>query len=208
MVDIVQSVERQIVDLVVAGSSPVIHPIKKRTLLCDFFLFPIAKSNKTCYNANIIGGYMREKSYVMVKPEFANDPRIIKEIQKRLYLGSGAGLSLIKAGYIQYTVEDARKHYAEHVGKDFYPALEKYITSDIAFGMIFEGENAIARIREIAGATKNPAVGTIRYDIPTMLGLEIRVRENVVHSSDSVESAEREIAIFEEMLEKNNSCEL
>ena len=151
---------------------------------------------------------MREISYVMVKPEFASDPKIIKEIQKRLYSGKGAGLSLVKAGYVQYTVEDARKHYAEHVGKEFYPALEKYITSDIAFGMIFEGEDAIARIREIVGATKNPAEGTIRYDIPTKLGLEIRVRENVVHASDSVEAAEREIAIFEEMLSKSNSCGL
>ena len=151
---------------------------------------------------------MEEISYVMVKPEFANNHQVIKEIQKRLYTGKGAGLSLIKAGYIQYSVEDARKHYAEHVGKDFYPALEKYITSDIAFGMILKGEDAIARIREIVGATKNPAVGTIRYDIPTKLGLEIRVRENVVHASDSVEAAEREIAIFEDILSKRNSCGL
>lgn len=151
---------------------------------------------------------MIEKSYVMVKPEFANDHKIIKEIQKRLYLGKGAGLSLIKSGYIQYGVEDAQKHYAEHVGKDFYPDLEKYITSDIAFGMILEGEDAIARIRAIVGATKNPEVGTIRHDIPKMMGLELRVRENVVHASDSIEAAEREIAIFEDILSKRSTCSL
>ena len=151
---------------------------------------------------------MKERSYVMVKPEFANDHKVIKEIQKRLYLGKGAGLSLTKSGYIQYSVEDARRHYAEHIGKDFYPALEKYITSDIAFGMILEGEDAIARIREIVGSTKNPDVGTIRHDIPKMLGLELRVRENVVHASDCVESAEREIQIFEDILAKSSTCGL
>lgn len=145
---------------------------------------------------------MIERTYVMVKPEFASNKKVISKIQQRLYLGQGAGLSLIKAGYIQYSVKDARKHYAEHVGKDFYPALEKYITSDIAFGMVLEGEDAIARIREIVGSTKNPAEGTIRYDIPKMMGLELRVRENVVHASDSVEAAEREIAIFEDIIKR------
>lgn len=147
---------------------------------------------------------MKEISYVMVKPGFANNPSIIDEITKRLFWkGQGIpGINLVKAGFIQYSVEDARKHYAEHVGKDFYPALEKYITSDIAFGMVLEGEDAIARIREIVGSTKNPAEGTIRHDIPKMLGLELRVRENVVHASDSVEAAKREIAIFEEILKR------
>ena len=151
---------------------------------------------------------MLERTYVMVKPEFANDHKVIREIQKRLYLGKGAGLSLVKSSYIQYDVEDAKKHYAEHIGKDFYPALEKYITSDIAFGMILEGEDAIARIREIVGSTKNPAEGTIRFDIPKMMGLELRVTQNVVHASDSVEAAEREIAIFESNIAKRNSCGL
>jgi nucleoside-diphosphate kinase len=143
---------------------------------------------------------MKERSYVMVKPEFANYPEVIKEVLNQLLTEQGKGLSLIKGDYVTYTTETARKHYAEHVGKDFYPGLEAYITSDKAYGMIIEGEDAIAQIRAIVGSTKNPAEGTIRHEIPRLLGLEERVTQNVVHASDSVASAEREIAIFEEML--------
>ena len=142
---------------------------------------------------------MKEKSYVMVKPEFANYNKVVEQIKTRL---QNAGLTLIKGEYIIYSVEDARLHYAEHVGKDFYPNLERYITSDKAYGMIFEGENAINVIRSIVGSTKNPAEGTIRHDIPKSLGLELRVTENVVHASDSVDSAEREIKIFENILNR------
>lgn len=145
---------------------------------------------------------MKELSYVMVKPEFANNKKVIRAIQQRLLTGQGAGLELLKADFIQYTEEDAKKHYAEHLNKDFYPHLEKYITSDIAFGMVFHGENAIERIRTIVGSTRNPAEGTIRHDIPKMLGLELRITENVVHASDSIEAAEKEIAIFNEILRR------
>lgn len=145
---------------------------------------------------------MIEKSYVMVKPEFANHPEVIKKIKEQLLEKSNNKLSIVKAEYIKYTAEDAQKHYAEHIGKDFYPNLEKYITSDIAYGMIVEGENAISLIRSIIGSTKNPAEGTIRYEIPKMLGLELRITENVVHASDSTISAEKEISIFENILNK------
>lgn len=145
---------------------------------------------------------MIEKSYVMIKPEFANHPEVVEEVKNQLLNKSENKLTILKAEYIRYTSEDAKKHYAEHIGKDFYPNLERYITSDIAYGMIIEGENAIAQIRSIIGSTKNPAVGTIRYEIPKMLGLELRVTENVVHASDSTASAEKEIAIFENMLNR------
>ena len=145
---------------------------------------------------------MIEKSYVMIKPEFACCPEVVAEVKEQLLNKAENELTILKAEYINYTSDDAKKHYAEHVGKDFYPALEKYITSDIAYGMIIEGENAIAEIRSIVGSTKNPAEGTIRYEIPKMLGLALRVTENVVHASDSVESAEREIAIFENILNR------
>lgn len=144
---------------------------------------------------------MREISYVMVKPEFANYQGVIDEVKQRL---QEAGLMVTKESFVNYTADDAKKHYAEHVGKDFYPSLEKYITSDKVYGMQVEGENAISTIRTIIGSTKNPAEGTIRYDIPQSLGLELRVTQNVVHASDSVESAKRELEIFENILEKNN----
>ena len=142
---------------------------------------------------------MKEISYVMVKPEFANIAKVVTEVIRRL---EDAGIVVQAGAYIRYTKEDAKKHYAAHVEKDFYPYLEKYITSDTAYGMIVEGENAISRIRNIVGSTKNPLPGTIRYDIPQMLGLELRITENVVHASDSAESAKQEIEIFQEILEK------
>lgn len=142
---------------------------------------------------------MRENSYVMVKPEFANYQAVIDEVKQRL---EEAGLIVIREGFVKYTREDAKKHYAEHVGKDFYAGLEDYITSDKAYGMQVEGENAIATIRTIIGSTKNPAEGTIRYDIPKSLGLELRVTQNVIHASDSQESAKRELAIFEDLLSR------
>ena len=139
---------------------------------------------------------MKQKSYVMVKPGFANSNLTIMLIKDRL---KKAGLLVEEEKYIQYDESHAKKHYFEHVEKPFYPDLEKYITSDKAYGMVVSGYNAIAKIRELCGATKNPATGTIRHDIPELLGLPIRVTENVVHSSDSPEAAEREIAIFEDL---------
>ena len=109
-------------------------------------------------------------------------------------------MSIVLEGYIKYTPLTAKRHYREHVGKDFYPNLERYITSDRAYGMKVIGENAIETIRNLAGATKNPAEGTIRYDIPKFLGVERRTTENVIHSSDSEAAARAELKIFEELL--------
>ncbi len=146
---------------------------------------------------------MIEQSYVMVKPEFANNKQVIAEVKKRL---QAKGIVILEESYINYDEKRAKMHYHEHVGKGFYPELEKYITSDKAYGMKVQGENAIAVIRALAGSTKNPEPGTIRYDIPEALGLERRITENVVHSSDSPESAKLELAIFEQLAKehKNN----
>ena len=146
---------------------------------------------------------MREISYVMVKPEFANNKQVIAEVIKRL---QAKGIVILEESYINYDEKRAKMHYHEHVGKGFYPELEKYITSDKAYGMKVQGENAIAVIRALAGSTKNPEPGTIRYDIPKALGLERRITENVVHSSDSPESAKLELSIFEQLAKehKNN----
>lgn len=144
---------------------------------------------------------MKQLSYVMVKPGFANNEKVIEEVKARL---GKKGIKILEEGFIRYTPEYAKRHYHEHVNKPFYPELEKYITSDKAYGMKVEGEDAIAVIRALAGSTKNPDKGTIRYDIPEMLGLERRVTENVVHSSDGEEAAKIELAIFEELLKKHN----
>lgn len=139
-----------------------------------------------------------QTSYVMVKPGFANYEKVIEEIEKRLY---EAGFKISEEGYIRYNEDMAKKHYHEHVGKDFYQGLEDYITSDKAYGMVVEGEDAIAKIRAMIGSTMDPKKGTIRYDIPAMLGRKPTTPANVVHASDSQEAAEKEIAIFKKYLE-------
>ena len=140
-----------------------------------------------------------EKSYVMVKPEFANYPQVIDYVKSQL---QSVGMQIVKEGYIKYDALSARKHYTDHVGKEFYQGLEEYITSDKAYGMEVQGEDAIAKIRKLVGATKNPDPHTIRYEVPKMLNLPLRITQNVVHASDSVKSAERELEIFYTLLKK------
>ena len=112
---------------------------------------------------------MKQTSYVMVKPGFANNDKVVAEVKKRL---KENGISILEEGFIRYDEAHAKRHYHEHVGKSFYPGLEAYITSDKAYGMKVEGEDVIARIRALAGSTKNPEPGTIRYDIPKCLELK------------------------------------
>jgi nucleoside-diphosphate kinase len=86
----------------------------------------------------------------------------------------------------------AGRHYAEHVGKGFYADLVAFITSGPTIAMVAEGEEAVSVVRTLMGPT-NPVTappGTIRGDMATV------ITENIVHGSDSPESAEREIAIF------------
>ena len=139
---------------------------------------------------------MIEQSYVMVKPEFADIPEAIAEVKKRIL---ATGMEIVEEQFINYTAEDARRHYSDYIEKDWYAPLEEYITGSKAYGMVIQGENAISVVRSITGATKNPAPGSIRYDIPTSLGLEIRVTQNVIHSSDAPETAAKEIKIFRDI---------
>jgi len=86
----------------------------------------------------------------------------------------------------------AEEHYAEHNGKPFYPGLVQYITSGPVVALCLEGKNAVAIVRSMNGATKpwDAAPGTIRGDLALDIG------RNIVHGSDSVESAKRELAIY------------
>ena len=94
--------------------------------------------------------------------------------------------------FVTYSKNLAQKHYAEHEGKPFYPRLISYITSGPIVAMVVEGVNVIAESRKMMGKTKpeEAEVGTIRFDYA--LSQEF----NIVHGSDSVASAEREIAIY------------
>lgn len=143
----------------------------------------------------------KELSYVMVKPEFANSKIVVNEIIKRI---KNEGLNIVEAGFVQYTKEDAKKHYAEHINAKFYKDLEAYITSDVAYGMVVEGENAIARVRNLVLKDKEAGLqpGDIRYDIPAMLNQKTDMTKNVIHASDKIESAIKEIAIFESLQQK------
>lgn len=129
-----------------------------------------------------------ERTLVLVKPS-AVARGLIGEVISRM---ERRGLTIKVARLLMVTSDMAGRHYAEHVGKDFYDALVAHITSGPVFAMVVEGPSAVSVVRRMMGAT-NPleaAPGTVRGDF----GLD--TRRNVVHSADSLASAEREIAIF------------
>lgn len=129
-----------------------------------------------------------EKTFVMLKPD-ALERRLVGEIVGRL---ERKGLRLTKIELRTVSKELAARHYAEHVAKPFYPELEAYVTRGPVLATIWEGRQAIAVVRGLLGATDSTkaAAGTIRGDF----GFD--ATENLVHASDSPESAEREIRNF------------
>jgi nucleoside-diphosphate kinase len=103
-----------------------------------------------------------------------------------------AGLTIAKAKKIQLSTEQAAQFYAEHQGRPFFAALTQFMTSGPVMVQVLQGENAIARNREIMGAT-NPqeaADGTIRAEFADSIDA------NAVHGSDSEQAAQREIEFF------------
>ena len=129
-----------------------------------------------------------ERTLSIVKPD-AVARNIIGEIYTRF---EKAGLILIAARMRQLTEAEAQGFYAEHEGKPFFNDLVRYMTSGPVMVQVLEGESAIAKNRELMGATnpKEAAPGTIRADFAES------VEANAVHGSDSPASAEREIAYF------------
>lgn len=128
------------------------------------------------------------QTFVMVKPDGVRRG-LVGEVIRRF---EQKGLTLKGLKLIQVTPEQAASHYAEHREKPFYGELMAFITSGTAVPMVFEGREAVAVARTLMGATDpaKSAPGTIRGDF----GIEIT--ENIVHGSDSAESAEREMAIY------------
>ena len=129
-----------------------------------------------------------EKTYLMVKPDGVQRG-LVGEIVSRF---EKKGLKLVAAKLMIIPKEVAENHYGEHKGKPFFPSLISYITSGPVFAMVWEGENAVQVCRNMMGKTnpQDSAPGTIRGDYAMVTGL------NIIHGSDSVESAEREIKIF------------
>ena len=129
-----------------------------------------------------------ERTFIAVKPDGVKRGlvgNIVERFERK-------GYKIIAMKMLQPTIEIAAKHYAEHVGKPFYNRLINYITSGPIVAMVVEGNNVVKGARHIMGATKpdEAEVGTIRADFAQTM------EYNVVHGSDSVESAEREIAIY------------
>lgn len=129
-----------------------------------------------------------EKTFTMVKPDGVQrglSGKIIKRIEQK-------GFRLIGLKMMVITEDLARKHYAEHVDKGFFPELLGFITSGPVVAMVWEGPGVIATLRNMMGKT-NPAEalqGTIRGDFA------INVSQNIIHGSDSLAAAEREINLF------------
>jgi len=129
-----------------------------------------------------------ENTYVMVKPDGVARG-LVGEVIGRL---ERKGLRLVNLRMLTITEELAGRHYAEHTEKPFFGELVAFITSGPVVAMEWSGEEAVVVARNLMGTT-NPveaAPGTIRGDF----GLVIT--ENIVHGSDSVESAQRELGIF------------
>ena len=129
-----------------------------------------------------------ERTLVLVKPD-AMRRRVAGEIVGRL---ERRGLELRAARLVDVDRELAERHYAEHSEKPFFGELVEFIMSGPTLALVVEGESAVSVVRATIGAT-NPAQaapGTIRGD------LALAMPDNLVHGSDAVESAEREIALW------------
>lgn len=129
-----------------------------------------------------------ERTFVAIKPDGVKRGligRIIERFEDK-------GFKIVGMKLLQVTPKLAAKHYEEHQGKSFYNRLIYYITSAPIVAMVVQGYNAVESVRHIVGATSpmNADVGTIRADFAQIM------EYNVIHASDSVASAEREIGIY------------
>ena len=129
-----------------------------------------------------------ERTLVLVKPDGVRRG-LVGEILGRL---ERKGLKIVAAKLLRVPPELAQRHYAEHQGKPFYPSLIQHITSGPIVALAVEGRSAVGVTRLLIGAT-NPQLadpGTVRGD------LALGITPNLVHASDSLESAVRELALY------------
>lgn len=129
-----------------------------------------------------------EQTYVMIKPDGIQRNligEIVSKIEKK-------GYKIAAMKMIRISTETAEIHYGEHKGKPFFDGLVGFITSGPVVAMVIEGDDAVAGMRKMIGATNplNADFGTIRGDYGVNVG------RNIIHGSDSLESAKREIGIF------------
>ncbi|HET6561732.1 MAG TPA: nucleoside-diphosphate kinase [Marmoricola sp.] len=129
-----------------------------------------------------------QRTLVLLKPDAVRRGlvgRLIDRYESR-------GLTIVALEQRTIDEAEADRHYAEHVERDFYPPLRAFVTSGPLVALVLEGDEAVEVVRGINGATdgRKAAPGTIRGDY------SLSNRENLVHGSDSPESADREIAIW------------
>ena len=131
---------------------------------------------------------MKQRTFTMLKPD-AVKRRLTGEILTRF---EKRGLKVIAAKTLMISEDLAKTHYGEHSDKPFFNDLISYITSGPVFAMVLEGDDVISLVRKMVGATnpKEADIGTIRGDYGIDTG------RNIVHASDSEESAQREINLF------------
>lgn len=129
-----------------------------------------------------------ERTLVLIKPD-AVHRRLVGRIVERF---EAKGLQLVALKMMKITEELARRHYAPHEGKPFYEPLIRFMTGGPTVALILEGQRAVEVVRRLMGPTFGPDAppGTIRGD------WAVSNRFNLVHGSDSPESAEKEIALF------------
>ncbi|HON78370.1 MAG TPA: nucleoside-diphosphate kinase [Spirochaetota bacterium] len=129
-----------------------------------------------------------ERSFVMIKPDGVQR-QLIGELLAKF---ERKGFRLAGAKFMKVSEDLAKKHYGEHEGKPFFGELVEFITSGPVFAMAIEGPNCISMIRKMVGATKpeDAEPGSIRGDYVSYMG------KNIIHASDSPESAKRELALW------------
>jgi nucleoside-diphosphate kinase len=131
---------------------------------------------------------MTQRTLVLLKPD------AVRRGLAGALLGryESKGLTIVAMDLRTIEGETADRHYAEHLEKPFYPPLRAFVTSGPTVALVLEGDEAVEVVRALNGATdgRKAAPGSIRGDF------SLSNRENLVHGSDSVESAEREIGIF------------
>lgn len=131
---------------------------------------------------------MSERTLVLLKPDCVQR-RLMGRVISRL---EDKGLTIIALKMLRLTSEQVQRHYAEHLQQPFFPALEKFLTAAPVVVLIVEGPEVIRVLREMVGVTNGLRApgGTIRGDFSSSQRL------NVVHASDSPESAQREIDLY------------
>ena len=138
----------------------------------------------------------RERTFVLLKPD-AIQRSLVGAIVERF---ERRGLKLVALKLVKVPRELAEAYYLEHKGKPFYAGLVKYVTSSPSVALVLEGDEAVAVVRKMMGKTNAAEAepGTIRGDFG------IKIGRNLIHGSDSVATAKREIGLFfkaEELLD-------